>query len=64
VQVGLELLQALELAGHQLADRDAGARGDTAATSVSPTARRLATGQLGEPRLERVDSALIGRASS
>jgi len=37
VEVVLELLEALELAGHELTDRDAGLRGDDRRDLVSPT---------------------------
>ena len=59
VQVVLELLQALELAGHELADGDAGARGDHRGDlGLADRARGQVAVELGQARLEPVDLVL------
>ena len=64
VQVGLQVLQPLELAGHQLAHRDAGARGhDGGDVGLADDHGRLgALAALGQPLLDPLDVVLdLGR---
>ena len=56
VQVGLEVLQALQLAGDQLAHRDPGARGDHGGdVGLADHGRVAALAGVGEPLLEPLD---------
>ena len=61
VQVGLELLQALELAGDELAHRDPVRAATTAATSRSPTTGRATSRGLGAEALQAGGQRLDAR---